>query len=163
MRNGIQYTIRKATEQDIPALVHVFQASVRHTASRDYTPEQIEAWTSRGTPARFLELFASGLWFFMAESDSCCVGFTSVSGEGLLHSLFVAPEFQRKGVATALLERAVQAAREGGAENITAEVSITALPFFRKAGFTVIQEQEVCIGGIWLNNYLMRLTPDKLL
>ena len=158
MNGGLQYTIRSAAKKDIPALLNVFQASVQHTAGGSYTPEQAEAWASLGTSARFLELFDRGLFFFIAESDSCCVGFTSVSGQGFLHSLFVAPEFHRRGAAAALLKKAIHWAKENGAENITAEVSIAAEPFFRGAGFAVIQEQKICVSGVWLNNFLMQLT-----
>ena len=157
MSDRLQYTIRRAARKDIPALINVFQASVRHTAGGSYTPEQAEAWASLGTSARFLELFDSGLYFFIAESDSCCVVFTSVSGQGFLHSLFIAPEFQRKGVANALLKKAVHWAKENGAESITTESSVTARSFFSGLGFALVQEQEVFIGGIRLNNFLMRL------
>lgn len=157
MGDRLQYAIRRAAKKDISALIKVFQVSVRHTAGGSYTPEQVEAWASRGTPSRFLEFFDRGLCFFMAESASCCIGFTSVSSQGFLHSLFVAPEFHRRGVAGALLKEAVHLAKENGAESMTAEVSIAARPFFREAGFTMIQEQETFIDGIRLNSFLMRL------
>ncbi len=153
----MKYSIRTANREDIPSLITVFQAAVRSTAGRGYTPEQTEAWAARGTSARFLELFGSGMAFFTAEAASGCIGFAAVSSAGFLHSLFVGPELQRKGVARALLDSAVLFAQEHGADHMGAEVSVAALPFFRGAGFALLREQTVCLNGIALTNYRMRL------
>ena len=68
-----------------------------------------------------------------------------------LDRLFVHADYQRKGIATAIcnqLEQAVQG-------NIVTHASITARPFFKKRGYTVVKEQQVERQGIFLTNFIM--------
>ena len=146
--------IRPAGRNDIPSLIAVFQAAVR-SCSVDYVPEQINAWAGQGTAARFEELFDSGLHFFLAESAAVCIGYSAVSALGELYSLFVAPVFKRQGVAGMLFNATLHFARDHGAQCLHADVSISALPFFRQAGFSVVREQQVFVGNISFTNYRM--------
>lgn len=150
--------IRQAKAEDIPVLMAVFQAAVRGSCGADYMPEQIDAWVGRSTVACFQKLFDSGLCFFVVENATVCAGYAAVSAQGELHSLFVVPEFQRQGVARTLLDAALHFVRELGAQTLYADVSLTALPFFRQAGFDIMQEQQVSIGKVCLTNYRMRRT-----
>lgn len=95
---------------------------------------------------------------FVAEVGGEVAGFSDVSPEGYIDMMFVAPKFQRRGIAGRLLEYAEARAREQGAALLTANVSITARKFFERHGFTVEAEQHLGIGGAQLTNFRMRKT-----
>ena len=132
---GGELVIRIADDKEIPSLIGVFRESILGSCEKEYTVRQREAWVSRGSYRRFKELLAK-FQFFLAETGEQAVGFTSISEQGYLHSLFVLPESQRKGVATALTEEAIRFALKAGAETLSAEVSKTALPFFMRLEFS---------------------------
>ena len=83
------------------------------------------------------------------------VGFASISDEGYLHSMFVHKEFQRCGIATALLKTLENYGREKAVEKIVAEVSITARPFFESEGFWVVYGQKRRARHLELRNFVM--------
>ena len=87
------------------ALSPVFEEAVRVTCCKDYTPGQVEAWVQRATSSRWQELLSGDLHFLAAVSQPSgeVAGFISVRGDGYLHSLFVHPAHQRRGVASFLL------------------------------------------------------------
>ena len=114
------------------ALSPVFEEAVRVTCCKDYTPSQVEAWVQRATSSRWQELLSGDLHFLAAVSQPSgeVAGFISVRGDGYLHSLFVHPAHQRRGVASFLLRAAEEEARRSEAPDLFSEVSLTAKPFF---------------------------------
>ena len=75
---------------------------------------------------------------------------------GYIDMMFVDPAVTRRGVATALLGRVPEIAREQGADELTTYASLTARPFFEKHGFVVVEEREPVLRGISLTNFSMR-------
>lgn len=150
--------IRTATEQDIVGLHQVFEASVHQTCNRHYTEVQINAWVTKADISRWQELFNSDLVFILAEDNEAhqIAGFTSINAEGYLHSMFVHPDYQHKGIAGQLLDNAEQFAVQNHASDIHVEVSITAHPFFEKAGYRVDRAQIVTVNGTEMTNFVMR-------
>lgn len=72
-------------------------------------------------------------YFIVAvNQQSQIVGFSSITSQGYLHSMFVHKDFQGKGIATMLLEEIERYAITAGIMRITSEVSLTARPFFEK-------------------------------
>lgn len=135
----------------------VFEESVRGTCLADYSSRQINAWVERATLARWQELISGSLHFIAVvhRLSGDVAGFTSVSPEGYVHSMFVRPSHQHKGVASLLLSEAEKFARKFRAVKLYSEVSITAYPFFLSKGFEKQREQIVTVNGIDMNNFLM--------
>lgn len=145
------------TEISIECICMIFQDSVAHTCCRDYTSGQLQAWLNRATEERWQKLKNSDLHFIAAR---CCetgeyAGFTSVNAGGYLHSMFVRPCYQRKGVASMLLRAAETYAIAQGADELHTEASHTARPFFEKNGFGIIRRQTVDVDGVEMDNWLM--------
>lgn len=69
--------------------------------------------------------------------DDTPTGFADLTKEGHLDRLFVSPDYQRCGVASALLAMVEQAARHRGMTRLTTDASLTALPFFEARRFRV--------------------------
>lgn len=147
------YSIRNAVKDDVKFLAIMFYDTVGKVNSKDYTQEQIKAWQERATPERWSELWNSGLEFIVAEDvEKQIVGFASFNNDGYIHSMFVHHLHQGEGIATALLCEIEQRLK---GLILTSEVSITAKPFFEKAGFRVVKQQSVILNGVELVNYKM--------
>lgn len=95
-------------------------------------------------------------YFIVAVNrQSEIVGFSSITPQGYLHSMFIHKDFQGKGVATLLLNEIERYVVAVGITRITSEVSITARPFFEKRGYIVEVEQKRRANQLSLTNYWM--------
>ena len=156
---NVTYKFREATLTDIPELREMYQSTLRAVNSADYTSEEIEDWASCGDNLAHLADLVTNLRFIVALNDSGrIIGFSSISREGYLHSMFVHKDYQRRGVAGFLLGRIEEYAAERRIKTISSEVSITARPFFEKQGYEVIKEQKRKANKLCLTNYWMKKT-----
>jgi len=109
-----------------------------------------EAFTNPWKPRTFRRLIErSGPELWVAElPGSGVVGYFVlwiVDGEGELANLAVAPDHRRRGIGSALLERALERAREGGVRSLFLEVRVSndeALRLYEGRGFEVIAERK---------------------
>lgn len=150
--------LRRVEANDLPLLHSLFEQSVRYSCIKDYTTEQINAWIDRASPSRWQELFTSDLLFVAAEETTSfqLAGFTSFNRQGYLHSMFVLPQNQRKGIATLLLNYAEDSMCRNHIPSLFAEVSLTARPFFEKHGFVAEEKQLIKVNGVEMINFRMR-------
>ncbi|HTX06424.1 MAG TPA: GNAT family N-acetyltransferase, partial [Steroidobacteraceae bacterium] len=89
-------------------------------------------------------------------------GFSDLEADGHIDLLYVHPDFQRRGVARALLEHIESAARERSLLRLYTEASITARPVFEARGFRVIAPRTVTVGGESMINYRMEKGLEPL-
>lgn len=145
------------------ALLAVFQSSVRGLASRDYTPEQIEAWSPSATSDEFRRQWVARIRANrpdVAELRGKLAAFADLQASGYIDQFFVAAEFAGRGVGAALMLHLLAAARERGIACLSSHVSRTAQPFFQRFGFRVEREQSPVVRGVALRNAAMRLRLD---
>ena len=134
--------IRHANEADLPAIVAIYNASIPgRLATADTAPVSVEerrAW--------FAGFDAASRPIWVAESAGRIAGWLglrSFYGRPAYHrtvevAVYVDPAFQRRAVAAALLDHAVQAAPALGIATLLAFVfghNGASLALFRKAGF----------------------------
>ncbi|QBE49552.1 GNAT family N-acetyltransferase [Leucobacter triazinivorans] len=149
--------IRPYERADAARTLETFIAAVTRIAAADYTREQIRAWArpeQRDPESWHPEM--NGRNSFVATLDGDVAGFSDVAADGRIDMMFVSPEQQRRGVARELLAEAERRAGERGAEELYADVSITARPLFERYGFRVEREQRPVRHGIELVNFRMR-------
>lgn len=147
--------IRLYRPGDVDALIDIFRASVRLVARRDYTQEQVLAWAPDEIDRQdWVEQYA-GRPAWVAEIDGALVGFSDLEPDGHLDMMFVHPDHQGRGVASALLAEVESAARHQGIDCLHTEASITAKPFFERRGFHLLAPQTVSIRGQRFINYRM--------
>ncbi|WP_192740780.1 GNAT family N-acetyltransferase [Bradyrhizobium sp. OAE829] len=77
---------------------------------------------------------------FTAVTDGLVVGTASLS-DHVVKSVFVHPDFQRRGVATRLMAAVESAAVANLVRRLDVQSSITAQPFYAKCGFVVVREE----------------------
>lgn len=139
--------IRRYQDDDFSALCSLFLRAVQETASHDYSPRQIAAW-AQVDEARWRHKMAhSQVW--VAIIDQRPAGFITVV-DCYIDLLFVAPEYSRRGIASALLKTLFVQVPHG---TLTVDASITAKPCFERHGFRVVAEQRVAVRGETFINY----------
>ena len=133
--------------------------TVRTVNRRDYSAEQVAAWAPE-VPDR--EAWLARLvapWTLVAEDGNlggdAITGFGQLRSDGRVDLLYVHADRQRRRIGSLLLERLVEIARCQAMPQLTVEASITARPFFERAGFETVAEQNVERRGVDFVNYLM--------
>ena len=97
------FTIREAQQTDTIALKELFQNTVLAVNSKDYSQAEVEDWASCGDDLSNIEEMIKTHYFIVAvNQQSQIVGFSSITSQGYLHSMFVHKDFQGKGIATML-------------------------------------------------------------
>jgi putative acetyltransferase len=147
--------LRPLVAADVAAAIDLFRASVRGVAQRDYSPDQIAAWAPDEIDRARWSARIVGRDAFVVEMDRRLLGFCELEADGHLDMMFVHPDWQRRGIATALLEYAERAARQRELVRLFTEASLTARPFFERRGFQSIARQTVFLRGQSLVNYRM--------
>lgn len=149
-------TIRAYRTEDAAALLALFQASVSVLAAEAYDLAQRRAWApDEPDLAAWRDRFA-GLRMLVAEFDGQPAGFIGFQNDGYIDLLYVSPEHARRGVASALFTAAAGELAAAGRMALRVEASLVAEPFFRRQGFSIVEEQRVERGGVSLRRYLMR-------
>ena len=151
--------IRKLVESDLESCVKLFFETVHSVNGKDYTDEQLDAWapdTVGATDPRVRTILSHIA--YVAEIDKTFVGFGDMTEDGYLDRLFVHHDYQRMGIASAIVEKLEEQALKLGINEITTHSSITAKPFFQSFGYIVCKQQEVDVDGIKLINFIMKKT-----
>jgi putative acetyltransferase len=92
---------------------------------------------------------------FVAVQGERVLGFAEFEGDGHIDTLYVYHEYQGYGIASQLLDRIEAEAQRLGLARLYTEASITAKPFFRKRGFSVVTPQRVKVRGQTFRSYRM--------
>lgn len=138
------------------ALRTVFFESVHGLARFDYSASQLDAWA----PAQY----DTAAWAQrmrerqpqVALIDGRHAGYADLQSSGYIDMFFVSPHFARRGVASALMHRLLELAREAGLPSMYSNVSLTAQAFFAKHGFVVERHNQIAVRGAVLTNATMR-------
>lgn len=145
--------IRVYQPSDCERLAELFYKTVHTVNATDYTKEQLDAWATGTVDLKEWNQSFEDHYSLVALDDEIIVGFGDIDKSGYLDRLFVHPDYQGRGIATAIcnqLEQNVQG-------NVVTHSSITARPFFAKRGYKLVKEQQVERQGILLTNFVMEL------
>lgn len=161
IRSEQSYSILPLGEKHAAAMRDLFRSTVLNVNLRDYTEEEVQDWASCGeSTERWKELMSCNKYIGAFDGHGVLVGFSSMNGEGYLHSMFVHADHQNKGIATLLLSEAERIAADYGVREITSDVSLTARPFFEKKGYEVVRIQKHKANRLELTNFAMRKMLD---
>ena len=154
-------SLRPYLPADAERCATIFRASVEELASEDYSADQCAAWAARADDSAAFAKRLAGALTLVALVDGEPAGFASLKGAETIDMLYVAPDFARRGAATALLDALVRLAAARGAKTLTSGVSDTARPLFERQGFQAQRRNLVQLDDEWLANTTMtkRLAP----
>ena len=148
-------SLRPYVPADARRCAEIFRSAIDELAADDYDSDQREAWASRADDEAAFGQGLAGTLTLIALIDGEEAGFASLKGADVIHMLFVAPEFARQGVATALVDALTRLAAARGAKALTTEASEVAKPLFEKLGFVAEKRNVVHINDEWLANTTM--------
>jgi GNAT superfamily N-acetyltransferase len=164
------FTLRLATEDDVPALHALIESSVRGLQANDYTPLQIEG--ALGTVLGLDTQLIRDKTYFIAETrgqDSKdgkvagCGGwsrrrtlFGADCGPGRepdlldpatdaakVRAIFVHPDFARQGLGSLILATVENAARDAGFCRFEMGSTLTGVPLYRLKGYVEVERTAV--------------------
>jgi putative acetyltransferase len=151
---GFPIVVRPFRADDIPALFDLFHGTVHRVNSRDYTPEQLRAWSpGEMNAARWATLAERHA--VVAECEGRIAGFADLEPDGHIDRFFAHADFQGRGVGAVMMAAILSEAGRLELPRLFAEVSVTARPFFERHGFVVLAEQQVVVRGVPLTNFRM--------
>jgi GNAT superfamily N-acetyltransferase len=167
MQPATTFALRLASDEDVPALHALIEASVRGLQAGDYSAAQIEGalGTVLGVDS---QLIRDGT-YFIAESLGLSVNarkriagcggwskrrtlFGADRGPGRepelldpgtdaakVRAIFVHPEFARRGLGTLILAHVEAAAREAGFGRFEMGSTLTGVPLYRLKGYVEVE------------------------
>jgi GNAT superfamily N-acetyltransferase len=156
--------IQPATEQDIPTIIELAEATWEPTYRFIISKEQIDyMYRVIYTPASLRrQMREQHHQFLLAYVDGHPSGFASYSEkpEGVYHlnKIYVLPSHQGQGLGQSLVEAVVGAVREVGGKALELNVNRhnPALAFYERQGFAQHREEDIAIGPYWMNDYVLR-------
>ncbi len=159
------FSVRLATQTDIPTLHALIESSVRILQANDYTPAQIEG--ALGTVLGLdTQLLADQTYFVAETTDNsgaktivACGGWSKrktlfgsdhaavrepdfldpATDAAKIRAIFVHPDWARRGLGTLLLETCENAAKSAGFTKFEMGSTLTGVPLYKLRGYQVIE------------------------
>lgn len=142
--NKVSFEIRRATFDDVEQIADAHLDSIRTIASHYYSPEILNDWSAQISGDLYIAAMNDGEVFFIALSDDEVLGFSSHRVDDGEHgvSVYVRGSTVRRGLGSALLRTAEEAATAAGAQSIHIASSLAAVAFYVANGFEEISRGE---------------------
>lgn len=148
--------IRPFRPTDADALADLFHASVREAGIRDYSSEQVAAWSPvRPDPARYLQQAENRTFLVAVDELDQPIGYGDLEPDGHIDHLYCHPERVGTGVGAALYKALEATAQEKGFPRLFVEASEAARRMFARYGFQIDGRQEFVRNGVLIHNYRM--------
>lgn len=148
--------LRRFRAGDEAALHDVHVSAIHTIASRHYTREQVLAWAPAVHDAAAWAERMRVLQPFVVERDGVIVAYADLQPSGTIDHFFVSGTTPRQGIGRMLMDRIHHEAGRLGLAALTADVSLTAEPFFASFGFEIVARQSPVRHGVSLRNARMR-------
>lgn len=152
----MQYALRKATPEDIPALEQLIALSARELSKEDYTPEQIEG-ALQGAFGVDTQLIKDRT-YFVAEANSVLVGcggwskrktlfggdhresrdaaeLNPATDAAKIRAFFVHPDWARKGIGRAILAACEAEAKAAGFRSLELMATLPGVRLYAACGY----------------------------
>ena len=141
-------TIRPATTADVAAISDLIRRTVRLSNAPDYGVAVAELIAADHGPDKVARRLAERDVFVCVEGARI-VGTIGLGGDRL-HSLFVEPGLQGKGIGARLVAHLEAHARAAGVVELLLSSSITARGFYERLGYRLIRFDERADGSTFL-------------
>lgn len=180
----MEAVLRKATLDDRKAIAELIAVSVRGLSHGDYTEDQIDSAIETGVFGVDSELIVDGT-YYVAEIDGRIIGcggwskrktlfggdrFAEREAEALdprrdpakIRAFFVHPEWSRRGIGNAILQRCETATRAHGFRSLELMATLPGEKLYRAHGFVEDERVEYEMGdGVHIELVRMRKSLDE--
>ena len=134
-------SIRPAGEQDAQAISKLIHRTIREVNVREYGEEGIAPLLEWNGETRIREALRS-MEFLVCEKQGQIVGVGGLDTmSGYLSRGYVLPEWQGKGIGTALLERLESIARSHRMQEVHLDATLTSTRFLERRGYHPLGER----------------------
>ena len=136
--------IREATQEDIPHIHRVINKTNRESYQSIIPPKYFR---SPVLPLNDLLTLSEKMTFYVYEKKRCIIGTSALRREndvGEIHWVYVVPEYQRKGIGSALVGYLEDVASKIGIKRlrlVTFEKAFWAVKFYEKHGYVKIDRR----------------------
>jgi GNAT superfamily N-acetyltransferase len=174
--------VRVATEADLPAIRALIPSSVRGLSVGFYTPDQVES-SIRYVFGPDTQLIADGTYFVAVDGDAVvgCGGWSArrtlyggdqakdaddprldpATEPARIRAFFVHPDHARRGIASAIYDACVAAARAAGFRALELMATLPGVPLYRAFGFHPVEPVEDTLpDGVTIGFVRMRREID---
>jgi N-acetylglutamate synthase-like GNAT family acetyltransferase len=131
--------LRRATLADAPAISDVIIATLRKSNAQDYPPEVIAMVEQSFSAAAVAHLLARRKVYVATEAGQV-VGTASLDVD-VVRSVFIAPQYQGRGVGRQLMAAIHAAALGAGLLELKVPSSITAQGFYAALGYAKVRDE----------------------
>jgi putative acetyltransferase len=148
--------IRNFEPADADTVATLFHATVHQVGIRDYSSEQVAAWSpSKPDADRYLRQ-AEGRTFLVAVDDHGVIaGYGVLESSGHIDHLYCRPDVVGTGVGSAILAAMEESARKAGISRLFTEASEAARRLFERRGFKMDARNDFTINSVAIHNYRM--------
>lgn len=147
--------IRQYKEGEEAEIWSIFYNTIHHINSQHYSADQINAWAPKDLEETIWLSKIQDIAPYVVVRHGKIIGYADLQKTGYIDHFFCHHEHQRKGVGSKLFSFLESKALQLGIPELSADVSITAKPFFESKGFEVIKEQLIQLRDQKLVNYKM--------
>ena len=148
--------IRKYTKDDNHEIYNLFYDSVHSIKRKIYTKKQLDEWAKKLTDIENWCKKFTDSYTLVAEENGKIIGFSNITKDGYIETLYVHTNHQHKKVATNLLSDIEKYSIDNNLSQILTYSSKNAKAFFEKSGYSVSEENILIRGKEELKNYLMK-------
>ena len=147
----MSFEIKKLSEENSAAVAEIENLCFSHPWSEETVSSEMKS--------KFADFFGA----FCEDKLTGYIGGRTIAGETEIFNVAVSPEFRRKGIAKALIEKFIEAVREKETQVIFLEVrtsNLSAISLYEKVGFVFCGIRKDYYSDPKENALLMRLAFD---
>ena len=140
--------IRNMHDDEYDEVIKLITQTVHTICKNDYSQNELCAWAPPNFNTNKFRSALKDCLNLAAFEKNIMVGFISVERSGYINRLYTHKDFQHRGIATALLLKAQEWAKENGIFVLSLDSSKTAEGFylkngFKKSGISLLQRGDV--------------------
>lgn len=147
--------IRLYKREDLETIMHLYYECVHEINSQDYSEEELDVMAPKFPDRYHWESAMEKNHTIVCEANNHVVGFANIGMTGFLDDLYVDKNYLGKGYASEMLQHLENYSRAKGNYIINVYAPITAVSFFKKHGYHVVEESINELHGVRVLKYLM--------
>lgn len=147
--------IRLARDGDYASIARLHRQTIRNVNSKDYTDDQICAWSAKTNASRFRDSANKCKRWVAIEDNNKIVGFCDHGLDGKFWGLYVHKNYIGKGIGSRLIKIAEDSLGKMEYKKVILKSTITAKEFYKKQGYKTLKKDLHTINDKKLEIFVM--------